>query len=293
MKAAAFDYQKVTSIEQAIGLLKDFGDNAKLMAGGQSLLPALNMRLSAPELLIDLGGIAELKGIERRQANGRDVIFIGAMTTHTEIENSELIATKLPMLKKAVPHIAHRAIRNLGTWGGSIVLGDPAAEWPACAVALGGVMQIVGPNGQRSVPADVFFHDLYTTDLKEGEILLGTEFTLPSHSVSDYFEELSRRHGDYAIAGLTMQLEHQKETIVAARIVYFSIASTPMMATQAQNYLVGKHLSHLSQAEVMAECQTLVRSEIQTMADLTNSAKMKTHLMGVLMARACQALASE
>jgi len=291
MKAAAFDYRKVQTIDQALGLLHDFGDNAKLIAGGQSLLPSLNMRLSAPELLIDLNGIEELKGIKVRSEGSQEVIFVGAMTTHTEIEDSQIIAEKLPLLKKAVPHIAHRAIRNLGTWGGSIVYGDPAAEWPACAVALGGVMVIASPQGQRKVKAKDFFVDLYTTDLQANEILLGTEFAISTLQTSDYFDELARRHGDYAIAGLTVQLEHLDGMIKEARVVYFSVASTPMIATQAQSLLVGSSLQKLNDLNFIAQCQEAVRSEIQTMSDLTNSAKMKTHLIGVLIERALQSLA--
>lgn len=292
MKAAAFNYHRATSLDEVILLLKNHGDSAKLIAGGQSLLPSLNMRLSAPEILIDLNGIDSLKGIEVRHANDGEVVFIGAMTTHTEIENSQVIASKLPLLKKAVPHIAHRAIRNLGTWGGSIVYGDPAAEWPACAIALDGVMQIAGPNGQRSVSAKDFFQDLYTTDLQAGEILLGTQFTLSSHSTSHYFEELARRHGDYAIAGIAMQVTHHQDRIEKANIVYFSVASTPMTASKVQNLLSGESVKHLNQAGMIAKCQEFVKSEIQTMADLTNSATMKTHLMGVLLERAFKSIAN-
>jgi aerobic carbon-monoxide dehydrogenase medium subunit len=291
MKAAAFDYRKVQTIDQAIGLLQDFGDNAKLIAGGQSLLPSLNMRLSAPELLIDLNGVDELKGIQVRTENNQEIIFLGAMTTHTEIEDSAVVAEKLPLLKKAVPHIAHRAIRNLGTWGGSIVYGDPAAEWPACAIALGGVMVIAGPEGRRKIAAKDFFIDLYTTDLQANEILLGTEFTLSKLQTKDYFDELARRHGDYAIAGLTVQIEHLDDVIKAARIVYFSIASTPIVAAQAQTLLVGTSLQNINHPDLVLQCQIAVRSEIQTMSDLTNSAKMKTHLIGVLIERALVSLA--
>lgn len=291
MKAAAFDYRKVQTIDQALSLLQDFGDNAKLIAGGQSLLPSLNMRLSAPELLIDLKGIDELKGILVRSESNREIIFIGAMCTHTEIEDSSIIADKLPLLKKAVPHIAHRAIRNLGTWGGSIVYGDPAAEWPACAIALDGVMVIASPSGQRKIPAKDFFKDLYTTDLQPNEILLGTEFVISNFQTSDYFEELARRHGDYAIAGVTVQIEHLEGIIKAARIVYFSVASTPMIATQAQSLLIGSPLQKIQEKDFIAQCQSCVRTEIQTMSDLTNSTKMKTHLIGVLIERALKSLA--
>jgi carbon-monoxide dehydrogenase medium subunit len=201
------------------------------------------MRLSAPELLIDLKGIEELKGIRVQVQNNIEHIFIGAMTTHTEIEDSQIISQKLPLLKKAVPHIAHRAIRNLGTWGGSIVYGDPAAEWPACAVALNGMMVIANAEGTRKVPARDFFIDLYTTDLKPNEILLGTEFAISNLNKKDYFEELARRHGDYAVAGLAVQILEQNSVIQEARIVYFSIASTPMIASQAQDFLYGKNFS--------------------------------------------------
>ena len=170
MKAAAFNYQKANSVQEVIQLLGRYGDNAKLMAGGQSLLPSLNMRLSNPEILIDLQSVAELKGITKVD----QVIRIGAMTTHTEIENSPIIQQHFPILSEVVPHIAHRAIRNLGTWGGSCVYGDPAAEWPACAVALNGVMVIQGAQGERRVLAKDFFLDLYTTALASNDILLAT-----------------------------------------------------------------------------------------------------------------------
>jgi carbon-monoxide dehydrogenase medium subunit len=292
MKAAAFDYRKVQTIDQALSLLQDFGDNAKLIAGGQSLLPSLNMRLSAPELLIDLNGVDELKGIQIQAEGNREIIFVGAMTTHTEIEDSQIIADKLPLLKKAVPHIAHRAIRNLGTWGGSIVYGDPAAEWPACAIALGGVMVIASPEGRRKVSAKDFFIDLYTTDLQVNEILVGTEFVISNNRTCDYFEELSRRHGDYAIAGITMQLEHLDGVINDARIVYFSVASTPIIASEAQSLLIGSSLQKINELDFISKSQAAVRSEIQTMSDLTNSAKMKTHLIGVLIERALKSLAN-
>ena len=184
MKAAAFNYQRVHSIQEALALLANHGDNAKLIAGGQSLLPSLNMRLSNPEILIDLQGVAELKGITFEGG----VVRIGAMTTHTEIQNSSIIQEQLPLLTEVVPHIAHRAIRNLGTWGGSCVLGDPAAEWPACAVALDAVMVIAGPKGQRKVAAKDFFLDLYTTALEANEILVASEFTISSAKRVHYFE---------------------------------------------------------------------------------------------------------
>jgi carbon-monoxide dehydrogenase medium subunit len=286
MKAAAFNYEKVNTIQEALRLLDLHNGNAKLIAGGQSLLPSLNMRLSNPEILVDLQGVSELKGIS--EANG--VIRIGAMTTHTEIQNSELIQNKLPLLSKAVPHIAHRAIRNLGTWGGSCVYGDPAAEWPACAVALDGVMVLTGPKGTRKVAAKDFFLDLYTTALEENEILVATEFTLKA-SEKNYFEELSRRHGDYAVTGLVSQIELKESLITDCRFVFFSVASTPLIAMGMKDLILNKNLSDLANPALIEQAQNIVRAEIKTLPDLTNSAQMKTHLVGVLISRALHNLA--
>jgi carbon-monoxide dehydrogenase medium subunit len=286
MKAAAFNYEKVNTIQEALRLLDLHNGNAKLIAGGQSLLPSLNMRLSNPEILVDLQGVSELKGIS--EANG--VIRIGAMTTHTEIQNSELIQNKLPLLSKAVPHIAHRAIRNLGTWGGSCVYGDPAAEWPACAVALDGVMVLTGPKGTRKVAAKDFFLDLYTTALEENEILVATEFTLKANE-KNYFEELSRRHGDYAVTGLVSQIELKQNLITDCRFVFFSVASTPLIAMGMKDLILNKNLSDLANPALIEHAQNIVRAEIKTLPDLTNSAQMKTHLVGVLISRALHNLA--
>lgn len=288
MKAAAFNYQRVHTIQEALALLANHGDNAKLIAGGQSLLPSLNMRLSNPEILIDLQGVAELKGITFEGG----VVRIGAMTTHTEIQNSIIIQEQLPLLTEAVPHIAHRAIRNLGTWGGSCVLGDPAAEWPACAVALDAVMVIAGPKGQRKVAAKDFFLDLYTTALEANEILVASEFTITSAKRVHYFEELSRRHGDYAVTGLVCSVQLEQNKITQSRFVYFSVASIPLLAQNLQKVLDNQLISDLSNPTLIAQGQHSVQAEIQTLSDLTNSAEMKKHLLGVLLERAMKKLAS-
>lgn len=288
MKAAAFNYQKASSVDEVLNLLIKNGDNAKLIAGGQSLLPSLNMRLSNPEILIDLQGVEELKGITEH--NG--VIRIGAMTTHTEIQDSDIVQKHLPILHQAVPHIAHRAIRNLGTWGGSCVYADPAAEWPACALALDAVMVIAGSNGQRRVAAKDFFLDLYTTALQENELLVATEFTLSKHTSIDYFDELSRRHGDYAVTGIVCHLELDQGKIAKSRVVYFSVASTPVLAEGVQALLQSKTLQDLSQATFIEQAREIAKSEIMTLSDLTNSAQMKKHLVGILLERALQHIAA-
>ena len=169
MKAASFAYARPGSLAEALELLQHPG--AKALAGGQSLIPSLNMRLSSPDLLVDIGG---LKGLsEIKVSNG--TVTIGALVTHAQIERSEAVKRHLPLLAQAVPHIAHPAIRNRGTIGGSLALADPAAEYPACAVALDASMVLEGKQGRRRVKAENFFKALFETDLRPGELLVAVE----------------------------------------------------------------------------------------------------------------------
>jgi carbon-monoxide dehydrogenase medium subunit len=277
MKAAAFDYVKPKVLQEALSLLQEAGDDARLIAGGQTLLATLNMRLSEPSVLIDITDIAELKGI----SVVGDYLRIGALVTHTEIEDSELIAKHIPLLKAAAPHIAHRAIRNLGTWGGSLAYGDPAAEWPACSLTLRATMIIQGPAGERRISAHDFFIDLYTTSLEPDEILVATEIPLASKDEVFYFHELARRHGDYAVAGLAAVAKKQGDVLTDCAFTFFSVGATPVMATKAQAIVDGKKLSD----ELIAQAVSAARNEIETIADITNSAEAKQHLIGVLLER--------
>jgi carbon-monoxide dehydrogenase medium subunit len=277
MKSAAFDYVKPKALQEALSLLSQGGDDARLIAGGQTLLATLNMRLSEPSVLIDITDIAELKGI----SIVGDSLRIGALVTHTEIEDSELIAKHAPMLKAAAPHIAHRAIRNLGTWGGSLAYGDPAAEWPACSLSLRATMIIHGPAGERRISAQDFFIDLYTTSLEPDEILLATEFPLASKNEVFYFHELARRHGDYAVAGLAAVAQKQGEILTNCAFTFFSVGATPVMAIKAQDLINGQKLND----ELIAKAVAAARNEIEAIADITNSAEAKQHLIGVLLER--------
>jgi carbon-monoxide dehydrogenase medium subunit len=277
MKSAAFDYVKPKALQEALSLLSQGGDDARLIAGGQTLLATLNMRLSEPSVLIDITDIAELKGI----SIVGDSLRIGALVTHTEIEDSELIAKHAPMLKAAAPHIAHRAIRNLGTWGGSLAYGDPAAEWPACSLSLRATMIIHGPAGERRISAQDFFIDLYTTSLEPDEILVATEIPLASKNEVFYFHELARRHGDYAVAGLAAVAEKQGDILNNCAFTFFSVGATPVMAIKAQDLINGQKLSD----ELIAKAVAQARSEIEAIADITNSAEAKQHLIGVLLER--------
>jgi len=277
MKAAAFDYVKPKALQEALSLLAEAGDGAQLIAGGQTLLATLNLRLSEPSVLIDITDLTELKGITLVG----DQLRIGALVTHTEIEDSELIAKHAPLLKAAVPHIAHRAIRNLGTWGGSLAYGDPAAEWPACSLALRATMIIQGPSGERRISANDFFIDLYTTSLEPDEILVATEIPIATSQEIFYFHELARRHGDYAVAGLAAVAQKQGDILTKCAFTFFSVSSKPVMATKAQDLVNGKKLNE----ELIEKAVAATREEIETIADITNSAEAKEHLIGVLLER--------
>jgi carbon-monoxide dehydrogenase medium subunit len=277
MKAAAFDYVKPKALQDALSLLAEAGDDAQLIAGGQTLLATLNMRLSEPSILIDITDLAELKGITLVG----DQLRIGALVTHTEIEGSALIAKHAPLLKAAAPHIAHRAIRNLGTWGGSLAYGDPAAEWPACSLALRATMIIQGSRGERRISANDFFIDLYTTSLEPDEILVATEMPIATSEEVFYFHELARRHGDYAVAGLAAVAQKQGDVLTKCAFTFFSVSSKPVMATQAQDLVNGKKLNE----ELIGKAVAATRAEIEAIADITNSAEAKEHLMGVLLER--------
>jgi carbon-monoxide dehydrogenase medium subunit len=239
--------------------------NAKILAGGQSLIPSLNMRLSSPELLVDITGLPGLSGISL-QGN---FIRIGALTTHAQIGKSEEITKHVPLLAQAVPHIAHAAIRNRGTIGGSLALADPAAEYPACAVALDSVFIIKSKTAERRVKAEQFFKGLFETDLKPGEILTAAEFPIAGKSDRSVFLELTRRHGDYAIIGLAAH---------NSRIVFFGAGAKPMLAGNAAS------------KKTLQEAKEALKKDLAPPADLYNSSATKLYLAGVLLERAWNTL---
>ena len=255
MKAPSFAYAKPRSLAEALELLQRPG--AKLLAGGQSLIPSLNMRLSSPELLVDITGLKGLSTIEVR--NG--VVRIGALCTHTSVERSPEVREHLPLLAEAVAHIAHPAIRNRGTLGGSLALADPNAELPACALALEAVLVVAGRKGERRVQASGFFKALFETDLKPDEILVGAEFPKAAKSV---FLELARRQGDYAIVGLAGAANGAEK-----RLAFFGMGGTSVLLKSAS----------LDQAKAALR-------DLKPPADLYNSPATKLHLAGVLLERA-------
>lgn len=284
MKAPPFDYAKPATLSEVFPLLEAHGDRARIIAGGQTLLATLNMRLSEPEMLIDLSAISDLKGISLQS----DCVRVGAMTRHSDIEDSALIAQHVPLLSMAVPHIAHRAIRNRGTIGGSIAFADPAAEFPACAVALDATIILVSQQGERRVKALEFFQDLYTTAMEPNEIILACEFPIRQKTQRFAFDELARRHGDYAIVGLAAAGELKAGAMTGVRLVFLGTGSTPVRAFAAEAAIEGR----VPGAQVIDAAQAALATELSPNADLYHSAKAKLHLAGVLMRRSMEQLAA-
>ena len=280
MKAPEFDYTKPASLAQVFALLQEHGDEARLLAGGQTLLATLNMRLSEPSLVIDLTGIAALRGISVQGG----VLRIGALATHSEIEASPLVAQHAPLLSAAAPHIAHRAIRNVGTWGGSLAYADPAAEWPACLLALDGTVTAQGPRGERRIAADDFFRDLYTTALQADEVLVACEIPLAGAGHWHGFQELARRHGDYAIVGVAASARRNGAALTQPRIALLGVGATPLRARQTETLLDGKPLT----PALITQAVATLRAELEPLPDLTNSVQTKRHLAGVLLQRLLQ-----
>jgi len=277
LKAPAFDFVKPRSAAEVFELLREHGDDARILAGGQTLLATLNMRLSEPRLLIDISGLPGLADIAVR--DGR--LHIGALVTHTAIEASALVAEHAPLLALAVPHIAHRAIRNRGTWGGSIAYGDPAAEWPCCLVALDGAITLQGPAGTRRVAATAFFRDLYTTDLQPDELVVGADVPVASRGDWFGFDELSRRHGDYAVAGLAVAARFDGAVASEVRLGLLGVGATPVRARRAEALLAGKVLD----AAAIEIAATALKAELDPVGDLTSNADTKRHLATVLLRR--------
>jgi carbon-monoxide dehydrogenase medium subunit len=238
MKPSAFAYAKARSVEHAVELLESSGGDGVLLAGGQSLVVTLNMRLQAPALVIDINRIAGLDRIVR----AGDRIEIGAMARQSEAERSPEVCALAPLLAKALPHVAHPAIRNRGTIGGSIALADPAAELPACLLALGGAVRLQGPHGVRTVAADAFFGELYETDRAPDEMLVAVEAPVAGGRSRFAFAEIARRHGDYALAGLAAAAVASDGGLEDVRLAFFGLGLKPVRARGAEAALAGGSL---------------------------------------------------
>jgi carbon-monoxide dehydrogenase medium subunit len=226
MKARHFRYIRPASLEEAFRILADSDREAVPLAGGQSLLATLNMRLSAPKLLVDIGDLKELAG----ESYVDGTVRLGALTLHRELLGSEIVKKHVPLLSRAASHIGHVAIRNRGTLGGSLAYADPAAELPACAVVLGATVELGSLKGERVVKAEDFFKALFETDLRPGELILGVRFPVMPTEARIGFAELARRQGDFALVGLAAVASVQRDRIGKARLAYFGCVDHARLA---------------------------------------------------------------
>jgi carbon-monoxide dehydrogenase medium subunit len=284
VKAPAFDYVRARSLPEALGLLRRHGDEAKVIAGGQSLVPALNLRLLSPRLLVDIGGLPELKGIAA--AGGR--LRIGALTRHAELMDSPEVAAKAPLIAQGIRHVAHPAVRNRGTIGGSLANADPATELPACMLALRAEIVAAGPDGERRIKAEDFFTGLYETALAADEILVTIEVPAIRPDERCAFLELARRRGDYALVGLAAQGTVQDSALSDLRLAYFGVGAKPTLAAAAAARLSGP----VTKA-ALAEAQGALAQDLDPQDDIQASAATRLHLAGVLLRRAVQEILPE
>lgn len=283
MKAPPFAYLRANTLADVFRLRAEAGPDAKLLAGGQSLMATLAFRLSEPSTLIDITRVAELKGI----ADTGSAIRIGALTTHAELGASPLVRQHLPAVAEAVPQIAHPAIRNRGTIGGSLAFADPAAELPALAVALEAQIVAASSKGERFIPAADFFKGLYETALAEGELIAAIEFPKAKAGERSTIMELARRTGDYAMAGLVLRVGLTGGTAAEPRIVCFGVGDAPVLAKGAMAKLAGQKLT----AETIPVIAAGLDGDLDPPSDLHGGPALKKRWSRVLLERALRKVA--
>ena len=287
MKPAPFEYHAPVALDEAVGLLGELGDGAKVLAGGQSLIPMLALRLAFFDHLVDLGRIPDLQRVERVDGSLR----VGAAVRQSAVEHSAEVAAAVPLLARATPLIGHFQIRNRGTVGGSIAHADPAAEYPAVALTLDAVMEVASPRGSRDVPAADFFTGTWTTDLADDEVLAGVRFPTWEGRCGFAVEELARRHGDFAIAGATVAVElGADDTIRRCAIGLFGLGPVPERGTAAEQSLVG---ASAGDVEPKALGKQAVADLSSIPDDAHGPAEYRRHVGGVMVARAWQRAVEE
>lgn len=280
MIPASFDYLRPSSIEEAVRAYAGAGEDAKILAGGQSLLPILRLRLAYPELVIDLGGIGALTGVTEEG----DSIVIGAMTTHSDILSNGLIARHAPLVAQATETVADRQVRNRGTFGGSLAHADPAGDLPAVALALDAEMRVHGPDGERSIAARDFFLDYLTTALDPGEILTAVRIPKLGEGWSTHYEKLNRVAQAWSIVAVAAAVRRSDGTITEARIGLTNMGTTPLRATASEQLLAGAPAT----AESVARASASAAEGTSAPSDLSAKADYREHLVTVLTKRAVQ-----
>ncbi len=281
MIPSSFDYVRATSLAHAIGLLQKDPDGSKLVAGGHTLIPTLKLRLASPALLIDIGGIGELKGIQIA-----DRIRIGALTTHAELLASEPLRTALPIFHQAADLIADPQVRNRGTIGGSLANADPAADWPAVVVALKGELELAGPTGNRQVAARDFFVDIMTTALEPEEVLVAIHIPYPNAGAQFRYRKIRHPASGYAVVGVAVALRQQDGIVSEATIAITGATGRAFAADSASAHLVGKPLS----TETIANAALLASEQAKCLSDGYASADYRKHLLRTEIIRALTSL---
>ena len=273
MKSPAFSYYQAKDLADAINIKKS-DDDAVILAGGQSLLPTLNMRLSSPSVLIDIGSINELKKIKVEDS----YLIMGAMCSHSQIMNNKEVNEKFPLLNKLLAQVAHPAIRNKGTHGGSIAYGDPAAELPAFAVLVNAEIILSGPNGERTVSAKEFYKGLFETAINSDEILTSVKYPINQNGMKLFFDEVTRRHGDYAMAGLVGSIKQNNKINEEIKLVFFGTGDRPNEAPKTCEYLLKNEYNY-------SDIKDTLKNDIDFASDISSSSDMKAHLSAILVGR--------
>lgn len=281
MKPPAFEYIAAGTVEEAVSVLAQHDGEAKVIAGGQSLVPMLNFRLLAPAVLVDLNRIPGLDGVTEQDGGLR----IGALTRHRTLETSEIVKARFPVLNAAMQFVAHLAIRNRGTIGGSLCHADPAAELPTMAVLLDAEIEAAGPKGERVIAAQDFFESALSTTLEEDEIVTGVRLPGLAARTGWAFEEFARRSGDFGIAGVGVTIALDGDAVTEARVALLGVGQTPLRARAAEAVLQGQQ----QDAELIAAAAQAAASDAEPEDDLHGSADYRRHLVGVLTRRAVEA----
>lgn len=278
MKAPDFDYHRPDTLAEALDLLARHGEDAAIIAGGQSLLALLNFRLAAPERLIDIGRLTDLKSLSEDHGH----IEIGGLLRHCDLQASPLIARELPLLHKAIGHIAHPAVRHRGTIGGSLAMADPAAELGACCLALDGEFLLVSLQDRRWVAAADFFLGVYQTALRADEILAAVRLPKRRPGSIGIFNEVTRRRGDFAMAGLALAAQTGDGGLSDVRLALLGVADRPILAGKTMAFLEGRPVNEAR----IDEAATLIAGEIDPPDDPAYPPAYRRHLAGVLLRRA-------
>jgi carbon-monoxide dehydrogenase medium subunit len=274
----SFTYHRPSSVQEAVGLLAKFGDDGRALAGGHSLIPMMKLRLATPAHLVDLAGIAGLKGI---RADGNDIV-ISAMTTQHDVIGSELLAAKIPILRETSLLIADPQVRYVGTLGGNVANGDPGNDMPAVMICLGATYHVMGKSGERRVAAREFYQGAYFTALEVGDVLTAVRIPVPAAGHGSAYEKLKRKIGDYATAAAAVVLTVSGGRVASCSIGLTNVAETPLWAEEASKILIGSALDSATVKKAVAAAEAITSPA----TDARGPAAYRTKMAGVMLARA-------